>query len=437
MRFAAFFLAAGMLAAAQPDWQRIGDDAVVFLRKYMAIESVNPPADTARAAELVKGLLESHGIPAKLYRSGPAGQTNLVARLPGRDRSRKPLMLMSHLDVVPVDRKAWKMDPFAGIIRDGQLWGRGSLDMKGIGTQQMMALIALKEAGITPPRDIVLLCTADEETNGDYGIQWMIRNHFDEIAAEYVLDEGGFGTRDILARGKLVFGVPVGEKITLWLRLRARGTAAHGSQPIPDNANMTLLRALPKAMALPSAPAHPVVAEMVRNVGGPLARNKYTDALQGNTVSLTTLTSGVGSPPKANVIPSLAEATIDCRLMPGVNVEEFLTAMRARINDPKVEIEPINHPTDPGISNYRTPLFETIAAAIRKVHPDAIVTPMLVPHGTDSVKLRAKGVLGYGLTPMVLDMDTSASMHSDAERVPLEEFKKGVRIFYEVLAGSY
>src|SRR5262249_8203323 len=206
-------------------------------------------------------------------------------------RAKKPLLLLNHLDVVPVDRKAWKMDPFAAIIQDGRIWGRGALDMKGIGVEHMMALVTLKQSGVVPPRDIVMLCTADEETNGDGGVRWMIANHFSDIDAEYVLDEGGFGTRDILAPGKLVFGIAVGEKQTVWLRVRARGTAAHGSQPIPDNANITLLEALRKAMALPSAKPHPVVGEMIRQIGSPLASNKYTAAIQANTVSLTTLTA--------------------------------------------------------------------------------------------------------------------------------------------------
>jgi acetylornithine deacetylase/succinyl-diaminopimelate desuccinylase-like protein len=401
------------------------------------VESIDPPADTRAAANLVKGLLESHGIPVQLLPSGPAGQVNLLARLAGRDRAKKPLLLLNHLDVVPVDRKAWELDPFAAIIRDGDIWGRGTMDMKGIGAQHMMALIALKEAGITPPRDIVMLSTADEENDGTWGIRWMTANHFREIDAEYVLDEGGFGTRDILAEGKLVFGVAVGEKQTVWLRLRARGTAAHGSQPIPDNANLTLLRAIEKALALPPAKPHPVVAEMLRNIGGPLARNRYTDAIQVNTASLTTLSAGVGSPAKVNVIPSVAEATIDCRLLPGVNAAEFVSGMKARINDPRVTIEIVSTPDDPGASNSRTPLFEAIRRAIVKSHPGAIVTPMLVPHGTDSVKLRMKGITAYGLTPMVLNMSQALSMHSDREHIPVAEYLRGMRIFYDVLAGEW
>src|SRR5262249_21409902 len=155
--------------AAAPDWNRIDKSSVELLQKYIRIQSVNPPADTREAAALVKGVLEGAGIAVRVYSSGPNGQTNLVARLPGRDRAKKPLLLLNHLDVVPVDRKAWKMDPFAAIIQDGRIWGRGALDMKGIGVEHMMALVTLKQSGVVPPRDIVMLCTADEETNGDRG----------------------------------------------------------------------------------------------------------------------------------------------------------------------------------------------------------------------------------------------------------------------------
>jgi len=437
LRFAVLFLLAAVAPAAEPDWDEIERRALDLLQQYVRIQSIDPPADTAEAAGFVKRLLEENGIPAQLYPSGPHGQTNLVARVAGRDRSKKPLLLMNHLDVVPVDRQAWTLDPFAAVIQNGELWGRGTMDRKGIGMEQMIALVTLRRSGITPSRDIVMLCTADEENNGRYGIRWMIDNHFSDIDAEYVLDEGGFGTRSILAAGKLVFGIEVGEKQTLWLKVRARGTAAHGSQPIPDNANVTLLTALQKAMALPPAKPHPVVAEMIRTIGEPLAHNKYTSAIQANTVSLTTLTSGVGSPVKVNVIPSTAEATLDCRLLPGVNAAEFVSEMKARINDSRVSVEVISAPEDPGASPSRTPLFEAMRRAIVKTHPDAIVTPMLVPHGTDSNKLRVKGVIAYGFTPMVLNLATAGSMHSDQEHIPIAEFQRGIRIFFEVLREDF
>jgi len=438
MRSCLALLLAASCLAAEPDWPRIQQRALELLQQYIRIESVNPPANTEKAADFFAAELRRSGLDPKLYRSGPGGQTNLLVRLPGRDRSKKPILLLNHFDVVPVDRCMWTVDPFGGILKDGYIWGRGALDMKGIGIQHLTALTALRNAGVVPSRDVVMLTTADEETNGVYGIRWMIDNHFGEIDAEYVLDEGGFGTRDILSTGKLIFGVAVGEKQTAWLRIRARGIAGHGSQPIPDNANEILLRALRPALALPpGSKPHPVVEEMRRAIGGALAANKYTNAIQKNTISLTTLKAGVGDPPKANVIPSISEATLDCRLLPGVNVEEFISELKARINDPRVTVELISQPDDPGASNHRTPLFAVIRRVVGEYHPEATITPMLVPHGTDSVKLRNKGVIAYGLTPMVLDLATSATMHSDEERIPIDEFKKGIRIFYDVLKSDF
>lgn len=424
--------------AAEPDWKAVEKRALEFLQEYVRIPSINPPANTAAAAALFQRELEKNGLAPKVYHSGPGGQTNLVVRLKGRDSSKKPLLLLNHFDVVPVDAKAWGMDPFGAIVRDGFIWGRGTLDMKGIGVEHLMSLIALHNAGVTPARDIVMICTADEESGGARGIQWMIENHYSEIDAEYVLDEGGMGSRDALARDKLVFGVSVGDKVLVWLRLHAKGTAGHGSQPIPDNANVILLEAIRKAMALPEdAKASPVVEEMKRAIGTPLAQNKFTSAIQRNTISLTTLSAGVGSPPRVNVIPSTSEAGLDCRVMPGTNTEEFISDMKARINDPRVTVEIINIAPDPGLSSTDTPLYKAMRSAILKRHPDAVVTPMVVPFGTDSAFLHRRGAIKYGLTPMILDTATAATMHSDQERIPVGEFLLGIHIFYDVLASEF
>jgi acetylornithine deacetylase/succinyl-diaminopimelate desuccinylase-like protein len=230
----------------------------------------------------------------------------------------------------------------------------------------------------------------------------------------------------------------VGEKQMLWLRLRAKGTAGHGSQPIADNANMILLEAIRKAMSAPPATQSiSTVQEMKRAVGGTLADNKFINATLDNTISLTTLQSGVGSPVKPNVIPSVAEATLDCRLLPGVNADEFESDIKARINDRRVTVERITSPVDAGMSSAETPLFAAIRKAIVKEHPQAVVTPMLVPYGTDSVQLRKRGIPAYGFMPMVLDTATIATMHSDQEHIPVAEFLRGIRIYFDVLRSDY
>ncbi len=426
-----------MLAAAEPDWTAAEKRALDFLQSYVRIQSVNPPADSRPAAALFKTELERHGLAPKLYESGKQGETVLIVRLPGKDRTLKPLLLLNHFDVVPVDRAAWKVDPFGGLIEGGSIWGRGALDMKGIGTQQLFALTLMKDMNITPPRDIVMLCTPDEETGGELGIQWMIKNHFDEINAEWALDEGGLGTRDIFSKEKkLIFGIAVGEKQMLWLRVRARGTAGHGSQPIPDNANMILIQAIQKALELPANnKGNRVVTEMMRVIGTP-AENKFMAAIQKNTISLTTLTAGVGNPVKANVIPSNSEATLDCRLLPGVNADEFISEIKARINDPRVTVERLSSPVDAGESPSDTPLFRVLASALSKHHPGAEVSPMLIPYGTDSVNLRKRKMPAYGFTPMILDAATVATMHSDSERIPVDQFLKGLHVYFDVLRST-
>ncbi len=429
----ALLCASSSLCAVEPDWSKWNAYALDLLQRYIRVPSVDPPADTRLTAELIRKEFEKHGFQVTVYPSGPTGQTNLVIRLKGRDSSHKPLLLSNHMDVVPVDRAAWKMDPFGAEVKDGFIWGRGALDMKGVAVEQMVALLALHEAGIVPSRDIVMLCTSDEEAGGVYGIQWMIQNHFADIDAEYVLDEGGLGSREALANGKLTFGISVGEKQLLWLKLKARGTAGHGSQPIAENANMILLRALERALDLPpSGKKNETVAEMQKRFGT-LADNKFTAAIQKNTISLTTLRSGVGDPPKANVIPSAAEATLDCRLLPGTNGDEFISEIKARVNDTRVTVETLSRSSDPGSSRVNTPLFSAIERAIQTYYPGAIVSPMLVPYGTDSVRLRERGVVAYGLIPMVLDTATLATMHSDAERIPVDSFYTGIRVFYDVL----
>lgn len=428
------------LAAAEPDWATLEPYALSLLQRYIQIPSINPPADTKTAAEFLKRELEAVGIPVKLYDTGDGKLINLVARVPGRNKAKKPLLLLNHLDVVPVDRKAWgRVDPFSGEVKDGFVWGRGTLDMKGIGIMHLMALITLKKADLTPERDIVLLASCDEETGGDKGVRWMLANHPADIDAEFVLDEGGLGTRDIFRQGKLVYGISVAEKQPLWIRLRATGTAAHGSQPIPENANMILYAALARALALPEGgKANDVVESMRKASGGEFAAGKFTAAIQKNTMTLTTLRSGVGDPPKVNVIPSTAEATIDCRLLPGTNADEFVSELKARINDQRVAVELTNTPPgDPGTSNYETGLFRVLRQVILKYHPDAEVTPMLVPYSTDSTKFRHKGLPAYGFTPLVLPGQILATMHSDAERIPLDQFYTGVRMMFDVVRSEF
>ena len=425
------------LFPAEPDWPTVEKHAVDLLGRYVRIRSINPPADTSAAAKLFAAEFAAAGMEAKLYESGPGGRTNLLVRLPGRDHSKRPLLLLNHMDVVPVDPVRWTKDPFGAEIEGGVMWGRGTLDMKSTGVIELTTLILLKQLGVVPARDILFLATCDEETDGAYGAGWMIQHHWDELNPEYVLDEGGIGSRDLYTSGKTVFGVSVGDKQVFWLKLHASGTSGHGSQPISDNANDILLTAIEKAKQFRPSDKPNQVVEGMRNSLQTFAPNKFMNAVVQNTISLTTLRSGVGDPPKANVIPSVAEATLDCRLLPGQNAEEFLSEIKARVNDPRVTYEQLSHPADPGPSRTDTPLFKTIEEAIKKQHPDAAVIPTIIPYGTDGQKFRLRGVVGYGLMPMIVDAATLATMHSDSEHIPLDEFRKGLHIYFDILRGEW
>ena len=387
-----------------------------------------------------------------MYESEPGVAGNLLARLPAAAQPvGKPLLLLHHMDVVPADRERWERDPFAGEIREGAIWGRGAMDMKGLGIIHLMTLLLLQRQGVELTRDVLLLAVADEETGGERGLQWMLDNHGDLLDVDSVFDEGGFGARDVLSHGRLVFNVAVVEKRILWMTVSAEGVAGHGSQPHSANPNDHLVGALGRILELPQLGEPPAVVRELRRRVGPLASNKFVHAITHTTTSLTTLRSGVGEPPKVNVIPSVATATLDSRLLPGVSPESFLQRARAALAG--MPPGPVGDNPDPSTSAtgsrltlvvdydsgttpttaWDTPLFGAIEAALLRHYPDAIVTPSPIPYGTDSNTLRQRGAAAYGLSPMVVSLDVVSSMHGDAERIPVDSFRRGVRIFYELV----
>jgi acetylornithine deacetylase/succinyl-diaminopimelate desuccinylase-like protein len=286
-------------------------------------------------------------------------------------------------------------------------------------------------------RDVLLMFVPDEEIGGGMGAEWMRKNHYAELDPEYVIDEGGFGSRDMFTAGKLVFGISVAEKKLMWLRLRAEGIAGHGSQPHDQNPNDHLLRALARLFGEPVAAApFPVVETMKQRIGGPLTANKFNNAIQQSTISLTSLRSGVGDPPKANVIPSVAEATIDCRILPGTTSAQWIAEVKRRLADPTITVEVINEGDDPAVSSQDTPLYRALEAAITRRHPDATVTPMTVPYGTDGNGFRPRGVKTYGIFPGIIPAASILSMHGDAEFMPIDALGPAIQILFEALRDT-
>ncbi len=423
------------------------DEVTRLLQQYVAIDTSNPPGDTRKAADFLASILEREGIPVTRYESA-AGKAILYGRLKATvsPPAGKAILLLHHMDVVPADRAQWKTDPFTPTIKGDDLWGRGSMDMKGQGVAQLVAFLMLKRQNVPRTRDVILLVEPDEEVGGALGARWMIANHYAELDPEYVIDEGGFGSTDLFAPNKTVYGISVAEKKIVWLKLRAEGVAGHGSQPTDTNPNDRLVKALARLLgdsrsaesdrAAKNAAREPSVLDMMQAKVGAFAQNKFTNAIQHSTISLTWFRSGVGDPPKINVIPSVAEAGLDCRVLPGITRDQWIAEVARRLGDPGIKIELINESDDPVVTTQDAPLYRNIEAAIKRRHPEAIVTPILIPYGTDSNAFRPRGVKSYGIFPALLPADVVASMHGDGEHVSLTSVREGAQVLFEALRDT-
>jgi acetylornithine deacetylase/succinyl-diaminopimelate desuccinylase-like protein len=420
------------LAAAQaPDWKAVEAEAIRTIQSYVRINTSNPPGDVTKAADFLTGLLQREGIPVTRYESAP-GRSILVARLKGTGPA-KPLVLLHHMDVVPTDPTRWQHDPFAADIADGKIWGRGTMDMKGLGVVQLMAFLSLKRQNVPLARDVILMVVPDEEVGGKLGAEWMRTTHYADLDPEFILDEGGFGSRDLFAPDKLVFGISVAEKKMLWLKLRAEGVAGHGSQPHDQNPNDRLIRALGRLLGEPPPASSFSVLDTMKSRVGTLAANKFNNAIQQSTISLTSLRSGVGDPPKVNVIPSVAVATIDCRVLPGTGKDQWMAEIRRRLGDPAITIEIVYEGPDPVVTTQDSTFYRALESAVKRRHPGAVVTPMVVPYGTDANGFRPKGVKSYGFTPVIVPAAGVMSMHGDAEFLPVDAVGPAIQILFEAL----
>jgi acetylornithine deacetylase/succinyl-diaminopimelate desuccinylase-like protein len=424
-------VSSGASAQGAPDWQAVEAEAIRTIQSYVRINTSNPPGDVTKAADFLTGLLKREGIPVTRYESGP-GRSIVLARLKGTG-SAKPLLLLHHMDVVPTDPARWQHDPFAGEIADGKIWGRGTMDMKGLGVVQLMAFLSLKRQQVPLSRDVILMAVPDEETGGKLGALWMRTNHYQEIDPEFILDEGGFGSRDLFAPGKLVFGISVAEKKILWLKLRAEGVAGHGSQPHDQNPNDRLIRALGRLLGEPLPASSFSVLDTMKSRVGALAVNKFNNAIQHSTISITSLRSGVGDPPKVNVIPSVAEATLDCRVLPGTTKDQWMAEIGRRLGDPEIKIEITYEGDDPIVTTQDSTFYRALESAVKRRHPDAVVTPMVVPYGTDANGFRPRGVKSYGFTPVIVPAVGVMSMHGDAEFLPSDAVGPAIQILFEAL----
>jgi acetylornithine deacetylase/succinyl-diaminopimelate desuccinylase-like protein len=436
------------------DWDRTGEQVVNTLQNLIRFDTTNPPGNETPCLEYIRDRLAAEGVDATLLESAP-GRGNLVARLPG-DGTERPLLLLSHVDVVPAEAEQWTHPPFAGTIADGHLWGRGAVDMKGLTAIELELFILLKRLNLPFKRDVILAATADEEAGGQYGVGWLVENHFDLIDAEYAINEGG-GV-GIKLGDHWAFLCQTAEKGICWTKLRARGEPGHASTPRGETAVGKLAGAVDR-LAHARLPQHRVatVESLVHSLSQvlpsplnqailglldpelePMILEQLPDQTMAallraslrNTATPTILRAGT----KVNVIPSVAEAEVDCRLLPGQTADDAIAEMRTYVGD-EIEIEIVR--TSPGVeSGYDTPLFHTISQVMSEFAPDSITVPFMVTGATDGRFLAAKGIQVYGFWPMKELPDgpkVFQMAHAHDERISLDNLHFGSRVLWEII----
>lgn len=433
---------------AKMNWKKVAEESSQLLSEYIKINTTNPPGNELDAANFLSGVLRNNGFSPELFIS-EGKRANLICKMKGSGNE-KSLVLLNHIDVVGAEEKDWSVHPFSGVIKDGYVWGRGAIDCKGLGIMELMALLLLKRNNIRPRRDIIFVAVADEEAGGDFGAKWVVNNLWEKIQAEYVLNEGGVGISGMF--GKDLMLPCFGEKGPLWLRIKARGEAGHGSIPIAENANNKLIRALQKIVNYETPiTLLPEIKQFLRNIISsqgivfsiiaPLVINSFVlnlfrsrlksakkiNAVLRNTISITNLKSGY----KENVIPSESEAVLDCRLLPGESVEKFVEGLKKIINDKNIEVEIIQQHA-PSRSSPETPMLKKLQEIVLKNNPGLLFNPYIAPGFTDSRFFREKGAIAYGLIPCLFTQEEIDTIHGVDERISLKCLEHGIKNIYEL-----
>jgi len=436
------------------DWDAVGEESLQHLVELIKINTTNPPGNETLAANYLQAVLAAEGIESQLYWLD-ADRANLVARIKGNG-SKRPILIMGHTDVVGVQADQWTEDPFAGLRKDGWVYGRGSLDDKDNATAGLMMLILLKRHGVELDRDIIFLAESGEEGTPEVGITFMVDKHWDVIEAEYCLAEGGSGILE--DRGVTVVGVQTTEKIPRRVTLIARGTAGHGSVPRIDNAVAILARAVARAAAWQTEmrlnETTKAYFDRLATVSSPedafryenVANAEETDAIQQyfretfpyhysvlrTSVVPTMMNAGF----RKNVIPSEATAMLDIRMLPDEDKDVFYAQLAEVMDEPNVEIVPerIYRQAAPpsGIDNA---MFASLERAANSMYPDAIVLPTMSTGATDMSEVRAKGVPAYGIGPIrsIEELNSGNGSHSDNERVSEEALVDFVKFMWTVI----
>ena len=440
------------------DWNAVQDEAIEHLRALIRIDTTNPPGNETPAAAYVVEVLNEAGIDAEVLGASPE-RGNVLGRLKGTGEER-PVLMLSHLDVVPAEPDRWTHPPFEGALVDGHVWGRGSVDCKLMTVASLMTLLLCARHRMPLRRDLILAATADEEVAGPAnGAAYLAQHHPDRIDAEYVLNEGGGFA--LLIGGKRIYVAQVAEKGSCDVDLVARGRPGHSSVPHDDNAIYALSRAIGRLSAQ-KMPHHVTAtsrrffegaadeqdderaSEALRALLDPdrisdaLTRlpvdestMRMFDAMLRSTAAPTMLEAGI----KRNVIPSEAIVKLSGRPLPGQTREMFLKELQEIAGD---EVEIVTHRFEPGLEGaYDTPAFCAMEAAIRAHDSEGHLVPFLVTGGTDARRLKNLDTTVYGFCPMRYEpgMGFMDLCHGHDERVSIETVLFGVRVLFDTICG--
>ncbi len=442
--------------ASEVNLATLAGEARQWLAELIRMDTTNPPGNELAAARYLAGILEKEGIPAEVIESAP-GRGIVIARLrsaPVPDPSRA-LLLLGHTDVVGVQRDKWTVDPFGGEVKDGYLYGRGALDMKGMVIANLAVVVALKRQGVRLDRDVIFLAEGDEEAGGEHGIEFAVRNHWQKIAAGFAINEGG---RVAVRDGKPFYvGVQTAEKVPVNVEVIATGPSGHASVPRGDNPVGHLAAAVAKIFAYePPAKPNTVTRRFFEGLAKveDAENAKWMKALEtpermqqaarrlgesdpvwgamlGNTIAPTILRAGI----RNNVVPSSASATLNIRLLPGESIHALVEELKKAVNDPQVRFE-IGQATRQHAppSALDSELYQTIERVSGAIFPGVPVVPLMSTWATDSSDLRVRNVQAYGLIPFPLTAEEERRMHADDERIPLASFQKGIEFLYAIVA---
>ena len=418
-------------------------DPIDLLKDFVAVDTINPPGNEINAVKFYAEIFDQYGISYQVAESAP-GRGNIWARIEGGNQP--ALMLLQHTDVVPADKEYWETDPMLGIIKDGYLYGRGVIDMKGLGIAHLVAFLSAYKNQEKLTRDIVFLATADEEAGGFFGAGWMLENYpeaFDGV--KLLLNEGGSGTT---YGDKEIFSVEVTQKVPVWLRLKSEGSPGHGSSPQTVSAVTQLIEALNNLYKnpFPARIIQPVdtyfrsLAEdmsasekdIFMDMATAIQSNKFLRDLQNSSPSWHALTRDTCSitmlegSSKINVVPPVAFAEVDCRMLPDRTVAEFIQDFNERVSPFNIQTELIMA-FGPAVSSTSSELFQAIEKVTKKEYPNSRVIPAVSTGFTDSHFTREIGIESYGFNPMLFESGEFRGVHGNNERVKIEAYNRSIK----------